>query len=325
MSSPIIDAGNGVGNTVTGSNSSSSSGSVSSIWGTSTTGAGLLVCIFSYDATSGSPTLTGVTAGGGTINLTLRDRIVNTTSGGHNTTIEVWTAPFTSGYNHGGSNLAIAWTASANYDDLCMIGFAVTGLYSTSAPFDSGAVPDAAFNSTSTTPPAVTFSTSQADDLLIYVSARSNGTNGTSAPSGWTLLATKTNGGGLNYGYLNVYYKSVSATQSSVSVVDASSTNDISWVSYVDAFTADNNNTTVDCAVTMTLFGPTISVEANDYTMGGPASVTMTLFNIEEVVHAGTGPTAAVTMTLGQLEEVTEAIVPAAPGTGPTSVTLTNG
>lgn len=273
MTSPVIDAGNGGGSYGSGSFSSTSAGSFATTWGTSSTGAGVVVAVVQYGETSGTPAVSSISVSG--LTFTKRSGVINTTSSAHRSTTEVWTAPFTSGFNHGGSSLTWTFNFSSNVDDATVGLFAVTGVYSTSSPFDNGSVPDSAFNTTSTTPPAATYSTSQADDLLIYISGRTNGISGTSTPSGWTLLGSKANNGGTNYAYQNVYYKSVSATQSGQTVADASTTNDVSWTSYVDAFTADNNNLNVSASVSMAMTKASFAVSETSHEEGGTASLAL--------------------------------------------------
>jgi hypothetical protein len=85
----------------------------------------------------------------------------------------------------------------------------------------------------------VTFSTTDADDLLLAIIGRGNCCGGWTTPSGWTNLTSNQNGGGLNGEVCAVDYKSVSATQTSASYQNAGTTADTSWTVMVLAFTAD--------------------------------------------------------------------------------------
>ena len=204
----------------------------------------VVVAVVSYESNSNTPpTISGITESSSTLTFSKVGYIESTDPSGE--TIEVWTAPAASQYNAAGSSLALTinWTSGASdIDDYCALTFAVQGVASITSPLDSntGLPASASNNGTSTTPPTVTFSTSQADDLLIGISARARDTGGTVVPSGWTQIGSVGTEAGSLYQQLAAYYKSVTATQSSASFKDASTANDPSWTEMVLAFTADS-------------------------------------------------------------------------------------
>ena len=204
----------------------------------------VVVVVVSYESDSSTPpTISGITESSSTLTFSKVGYKKSTETSGE--TIEVWTAPATSQYNAAASSLTLTinWTSGAsNIDDYAVLAFAVQGVASITSPLDSNSgLPASASNDgTSATPPTVTFSTSQADDLLIGISARARDTGGTVVPSDWTQIGSVgTEAGGL-YQQLAAYYKSVNATQSSASFKDASTANDPSWTEMVLAFTADS-------------------------------------------------------------------------------------
>jgi hypothetical protein len=192
--------------------------------------------------------------------------IKNTTSGAHGATIEVWTAPASSQFNAGASS--ITWTAnfSGAIDSCCVSIFAFSGLHSLAAPFDPhSGLPATAFNSTSTTPPTVTFSTSLADDTNLFISLRTNGTTATSTPSGYTQIGTDSDAAGVNWASVAIYYKQVSSTQSGATVADASATADVSWTEFVHVLTADATGT----AYTLTAAQGSFALTGENVTFSG--------------------------------------------------------
>ena len=190
------------------------------------------------DVTVSSVTVTGLT-------FTKLFSVDNSTSGASNNTIEVWGAPASSAFNSGGANLTytVNWGSGQEVDDaaVCIIG--IQGLNSLTQAFDNNvSLAASAFNSSNTTPPAVTFSTSLNHDLLIGLSININpfGTNEfPTAPSGWTQIASPNDNSGLAGIALGVNTKAVTSTQSSATFQDAATGNSVGWTELVLALTAD--------------------------------------------------------------------------------------
>ncbi len=150
---------------------------------------------------------------------------------------ELWTAPYTSTLT--ASQITPNYTSGV--DSGVYAYMAVNGANATT-PFDpNGSLPATAFLHTGTaTAPSVTgISTTNADDLLVFFAANvANPTvSGVAAVSGWTKYAASTGGSGTNWESMTQQYKSVSATQSSVTVTLAS--NYQCWRMVVWALTAD--------------------------------------------------------------------------------------
>lgn len=241
MTSPAYDSSAGTfGFNITSANH----GSGTTSWGTAAA-ARTVILVIAYGTTSGVGGVSSISETLGTLTFSKRGSIQNSTSGAHACTIEVWEASAPTGYNSPGGSTNQTWTVnfSGNVDSCRVTIMAFSGLFSTTAPFDNGVgLPASNFNTTSTTPPTVTFSTALADDLNLFISARTNGGSATSTPSGYTLIVSASNAAGINWGTVAVYYKSVSAIQTGATVADASATSDVSCTEYVDAFTADNNS-----------------------------------------------------------------------------------
>ena len=205
----------------------------------------LVFAVIAYNWRSGaSGVVTSVTVSG--LTFSFYGKVINTTSGQEDTTIEVWTAPASSAFNSSGTSLTytIDWTAGGEIDNAVVSIFAVEGLYSITAPFDQNlGLPVSAFNTTSTTPPTLTYSTNENHDLLIFLSANANPGGGGSftptVPSGWTQIASESENNGVAGVILGVNTKAVSAAQSSVTVQDAATGSNKSWTGMVLALTAD--------------------------------------------------------------------------------------
>jgi hypothetical protein len=196
-----------------------------------------VIVIVSYGNTSGSPTVSSITSSH--LTFSKRGAVTNPTSGAHGATIELWAASASSTLS--AEVITVNW--SSNIDAASVVAQAVTGLFSTTNPYDNHAgLPASAFNTTSVTPPVVTFSTAQSDDLLWYFALSTNGNaQGGFTPSGWTSLVAVNNPSGINYAYLGVWYQSVSVPQSGATVVNTEPSGDVSYTGLVDALTADSN------------------------------------------------------------------------------------
>ena len=199
-----------------------------------------MVLVVAYNNTTTH--ITGVTDSLGALTWSLESKVVNTTSGAATTTVEVWTAPASAVYNSGLTSAiqTPAWSGG-NPDSWTTAFCAVLSCFSISSPFDNNvSLPASNFNTSSAVPPTVTFSTSQADDLIVAFTTRAN-TFGASTPAGWTNEGNGGGNGGANGSFVTIDYKSVSTTQSSATYAESSATTDKSWTTLVLAFTADSS------------------------------------------------------------------------------------
>jgi hypothetical protein len=227
MASPTIPAGSVLGLTSTNWDSVNKQ-----VFGTfvSANSAGRLVMCMSANATiaQGLVPFTGVASSG----LTFTRRTGSTLAAVNSLDLktEVWTAPFSSSLNQR-VNFNFS---SGNWNNGAFIVFEVAGLYSNASPWDSNAAePD---NQGSTTSPLPTqhITTSQADDLLIYIS---NGVDSNTQPpnqAGWSLVKKVIDTAGLQFGNMQINSMSVSATQAALAV-DSNNRG----IGYIDAFTGD--------------------------------------------------------------------------------------
>lgn len=122
-------------------------------------------------------------------------------------------------------------------DAWCVAGFGVKGM--TSKVFDGNGSLPAAANGSGTSGSVAGVSTTSADDLLLaFFSGSNNGapTNDT----GWTNLVSQTSfHGAAVFSAQSVEYKSVSATQSAVTVNSGVAGSTMNWVFIADAVTSD--------------------------------------------------------------------------------------
>ncbi len=247
MASPVID----------GSAKAAFNGSSGSISVTTSDNTDSVVLIMAYNEgsggtlpTSNTPTATGLT-------FTLRSRSTNTLSNPSGDTagpvaVEIWTAPQSAAGAH-----TISVGTSASVDNGTLVAFGVNGLNSTLAPFDnnSGLTASATgqIGTSTGSAPAVVYSTSQSDDLLLYACLGASGTGSLAggAPSGFTSLQTQANSFGADWTTLSVGYLSVSSTQSSQTATDPN-TQKGNYIAIVDAFTADASTTTATVSLALT-------------------------------------------------------------------------
>ena len=240
---PFIDATFGEHNDHGFSLTSPASFSSTGVTNKTAGGNELVVAAIAYNWRSGSGVVTSVTVSG--LTFAFVGKVINTTAGQEDTTIEVWAAEASSAFNPSGASLTytIDWTTGGEIDNVALSLFAVEGLYNIAAPYDQNlSLPASAFNTTNTTAPAVTYSTTQAHDLLIFLSANAAPFAGNTqpvAPSGWTQIALENENNGLAGVTLGVNTKAVSATQTGATVQDAATGNQTSWTGLVLALTAD--------------------------------------------------------------------------------------
>lgn len=239
MTSPALDAGAHAKVTIDNWSGSNSFTNSSNIFATS--GANeVAISVVTYEGMSSTGSMSTFSVTDGSTTLTFAKRFsVQGGSGSSRQTIEVWWAQVASQFNVAAATVTISATFSVSLDDACMTLFAVSGVGSVSAPWDNDvSIPTGSVNTTSTFPPTQTFSTSQADDFILFVSAIASGTFGTD-PAGYTNISQVFNGGGGGFESHSVCYKTVSSTQTLATVANSSLGTSSSWASSVDALTAD--------------------------------------------------------------------------------------
>lgn len=232
MASPALDTnGSAVASVATSGGSSATSGSIST-----SQSPDLIILVVMLGKNPGS-TLGHVSSissnTGGSLTWSQRGVSNQESAINYNTTLEVWTAPAASTL----SGFSVIANLVNSPTSAGLILFAVNGLFSTSAPWDVNAgLPKVAVAGNAAMP-TITFSTSQADDLLLYISAAAN-SSGSSIPSGYTSIASIYSNRGATFANVAAGYKSVSAKQTNATATGASGGTGI-WVTLVDALTAD--------------------------------------------------------------------------------------
>lgn len=217
----------------------------------------LVIAFISYNTISAeqgaNPSVSSLTVSGLTFTKLNRWQNSNTPLSGFDPTIEIWTAPATSQFNSAGSSLTWAITFSAEVDNAVLIPMGVAGLQSLSSPYDpDGSLPGNAVTASSTTPPTITYSTTDAYDLLLMATTSSAGGHLGTGPTGWTTVDSKNNGSGTQWSTLIVSALQVRATQSSATVAD-SSTSSTYWNSVLIGLTGNVGSVTFDESITETL------------------------------------------------------------------------
>lgn len=189
--------------------------------GLDTAGTADIICVvaaWNHDGTS----LSSIVSTSG-LTFTQRASQVRTNISGHRLRVEVWTAPVSSALTNEDFTITLSNGAPSDFKAV------IFGIYGgdVSNPVDVNA-DSVRTNSGDRTAPGITaFSTTNADDLLVFVAASdSDGSSGlvaNTAPAGWTLLnyqGNATNDNAANTVNLAVSTKLVSATQSAISVSD---------------------------------------------------------------------------------------------------------
>lgn len=234
MAAPVLD-GNGNSSTSGSPNNPANTTTVSALL--TTTGAGIVCAMYYADANGGNtghaPALTGMAATG--LSFTKRWAFpAGTTFHGQ---MEVWTAPSAGAI----TAKRITATAAGNFDNGALIVWGVSGANAT--PFD----PNVSLPNTSTwtqtpnvnDPPAMTQSTTNANDLIIFAVASDHSTTFTN-PTGFTTIDTVQNGTGALWAYMQIAYKAVTSVQSGVTLTWGNTlTATSSGIAAVDALTAD--------------------------------------------------------------------------------------
>jgi hypothetical protein len=220
MAAPVIDGSATVNNW-------STSASKTITLSTTLTNDLVVVAVF-HEKSGGLQNITGMTSTSGLV-FTRRSKKQNTAA-----TEEVWAAPSTAIL----TGEVITVNLDAATDDACIIAFGIHGLNDITNPFDTNVSLPASGISSTNTPPTLTYSTTEANDLILFITGGNNGSSGSTAPSGFTNLANIQNSGGGLFACLSVNYKAVTATQSGATV-QATATATAQYVSIVDAVTAD--------------------------------------------------------------------------------------
>jgi hypothetical protein len=170
---------------------------------------------------SATAIITSVTSAGG-LPFTRKSWVHEGIISGHHALLELWTAPA------GGVLLGevISVHLSASPTNIKAVAFGVYG-GDPSDPFDANANSLKTGNGDRTAPGVASFSTSNANDLLIFIVASDSdggaGLVAKTAPSTWTLLnyqGNATNDNSANVINLAVSYKLVSSTQSAITISD---------------------------------------------------------------------------------------------------------
>ncbi len=222
--------------TATGSFSTTNTGTVT----LSTTGAGNIVFVSCHCEQTSSVTWNTPTSAHLTFASQKSIAWTDTTGNTKHNNLKVFWA-FSSGTL---TNEVITCTTSASIDDASMLGFSTTGQFSNTAPFDSNSSNWAiASNTTNTTSvPACTISTSQANTMIVCVCAETYlGLPTANVAGGWTLIASKSNAGGTDESEQAAQYQNFTTQQTNLSAAWAApGIGD--WGNMVFAITSDNNS-----------------------------------------------------------------------------------
>lgn len=237
MASPTID-GTVVTNKWSGTGGGTGGATSTTVTLTTTGTNDIVVMYVAYETTNAIGAyrnVSSVTASGLTFTNRSKKQYQNGT--GAYSGLEIWQAVAATAL----SGVVITVTLDAAPDDACVVCAAVNGAFSTASPNDGNAGLPSQATGTSATQ-SVTFSTSQADDLLLAV-WMSPGAATIELPTGWTATGSISNNGGTNYCVLAVNQLSVSAVQSGTTV-SSSLVGTYDWVAIADAFTADPKSLT---------------------------------------------------------------------------------
>lgn len=242
MASPNIDTNANCIRTYNSWSGGTSFSNSASVWKTS--GANqLALAVISYEgmASAGQINSFTVSDGGTTLTFTLIPgaRIQGNGGAVGRQTIEVWQCQCASQFNSGGATVTVSLTNSVAIDDGMITLLSLQSLADITAPLDPNALAIVAgVNTASAPPPTLTYSTTNADDLLLFVSAAIQ-TTSSATPSGWTANVDNThfNGGGSLFESQMVCSKQVSSAQTSQTVQDASGNSYAHWSAVVLAFT----------------------------------------------------------------------------------------
>jgi hypothetical protein len=242
-----------------------------------TTVSGDLICVV-VTTLGASVTVSSVTATG--LTFTKVQSIVQNSSGTFNM-LDLWTAVASGTL----SSKTITVTLSASVFNLSMSAFGVTGLFSTSTPYDPNVLTPLTTAANPIT--ALSITTTNADDLLLYLATAQSANGNGGAPTGFTQFASE---GGTGFVDILCNYKSVSATQSGTSVVTSSTPS--AGCAMLTAFTADTSIVSFNVSVSE-------SGDAED----SPSEDFLAIAAVTETVAAADSVTAALSGSLMTVEQ----------------------
>lgn len=238
--SPNIDAGTNAKFTISNWSVNTSFSSTANVFQTSGNNQ-LAIAVISYEGNNALHVNSfTVSISGTTLTFSLISGArVQSGAGQDYQAIEFWQCQVPSQFNSGAATTTTAMTTSGSLDDAFITVFSVQALGSIAAPFDpNGSLPVGATPTGNVVGPTLTYSTTNADDLLLFTGATSGNTSG-GTPTGWTLVSSGINGGGAKFQGQRVSTKSVSSAQTSQTVADSSGVTTSSWAALMLAFTAN--------------------------------------------------------------------------------------
>lgn len=227
--------GNGNSSTSGSPNNPANTTAVSALL--TTAGSGTVNAVYYADANGGNtghaPALTSMAA----IGLTFTKRWAFSSGTTFHGQMELWSAPSAGAI----AAKRITATASGNFDNGALIVWGVSGTNAT--PFDSNiSLPNVSTWTQSPVlndPPAMTQSTTNANNFIIFAVGSDHATTFTN-PTGFTTIDTVQNGVGSLWAYMQIAYKIVTAIQSSTTFTWGNTlTATSSGIAAVDALTSD--------------------------------------------------------------------------------------
>lgn len=268
----------------------------------------LVVVAVTYNMNNESTgtTVSSITESTSTLSFSHLATILNPASG-NNQALEIWTAQATSQYNSAGSSNTWTVDFTSAVDNGGLQPYAICGLQSLSSPFDpNGSLPATAYNSSNTTPPTVTYSTTNAADLLMMVTGCATGPtpSGPSAPWSNYNMGTFGSGNGDEYSTARTCFLQVDSVQTSATVEDSSSSSSATWVSIVLAFTGNVGTVTYDETITESLTAADTVSENADWA----TAISETLSALDAVAANGL-VSASISETLDAADDVGETLV----------------
>ena len=254
----------------------------------STTNSNDVIVVVASNENQGGPLRT-VAAGGITATgLSFVKRSGGSISAAPYSDAEVWYAVASSSL----SGLAITVTLTGATDDATIIAFGISGA-NTATPWDPNvSLPAGATGSTASIPTVSGVSTTNPNDMILGFAGLLTSSDASfpteTAASGFSLVTTQLDGGGVGGSEAAVEYKVVSATQSASSVAFGTTTDSLDrWVMEADAIQASPAPTSgADVYVRNVGSIPTtlVSVYVTDTT----ANAFVTQNTISTVVNVGT-------------------------------------
>lgn len=191
----------------------------------------IVVVVYNENVALAAPAVATVTSPG--LTFARRSRGNSSLAG----SIEIWWAVAASPL--AAAVISIAW--AAGFDDAAFIAFGVKGC-NTVSPWDSNvSVPALQSNNGTWTPTFSNISTTQANDLLLFgCGVPRPATNLPGAPTGFTVVDSRSNGGGGLFASLIIFSKAVTATQSAITVAGSTTADGTNaGEAFLDALTAD--------------------------------------------------------------------------------------